>query len=475
MTSPPSAPAPREANSVAEVAHHGDYRIGDLKPESEGERRQSASEDAEVSKDGNACADRLDGIERRGLVQVLSRDHEQLQMRRDLAARGLATEPPETRRALCGTLKDKRDTGNVLAALRGVHSCDLPEELAHVRRISKGADGKDAAVQILLCVLPEKKTTQSNITQNQTKYGNAIRNDKDDRPENNSDDEINNDRSSDKIEVENITESHSHREDVEEEDLSSEIPKDIEAIRDKFELLRCVRVPAGAPVSYEEARDWTRRFWAINFSELRSGLSRKPGMDIVNIEEIETEMTQALEMLALVEKMSDENGGRDSALVVEPISGVVVGRGLDLTEELDHPLRHAAMNCINETCEAILRTRRKHESATEHGAKRQKIETEDKEAGQETAAPANASAQDDGEGSFPGFDPVNTYLCTGLDAYLSREPCPMCAMALLHSRVRRVFYSKPNPRRGALGSKERIHCHKQLNHHFQVFTYNNSN
>ena len=66
-------------------------------------------------------------------------------------------------------------------------------------------------------------------------------------------------------------------------------------------------------------------------------------------------------------------------------------------------------------------------------------------------------------------DLEESYLCTGFDAILTSEPCVMCSMALLHSRIRRVFYGTQNPESGALGSNYVLHEIKELNHHFQVF------
>lgn len=65
---------------------------------------------------------------------------------------------------------------------------------------------------------------------------------------------------------------------------------------------------------------------------------------------------------------------------------------------------------------------------------------------------------------------VGEYLATYKDIIVRQEPCIMCAMALLHSRIRRVFYLRPSPN-GGLGSLLCLHKQKDLNHHFAVYKH----
>lgn len=141
-----------------------------------------------------------------------------------------------------------------------------------------------------------------------------------------------------------------------------------------------------------------------------------------------------------------------------------------------HPLQHAAMMAIENSAardrhlfpgleyigDGIIGVDHMQSSSTGSSPKRQKI---------------NLTQVANGESDPKISEPVDSYrsdfakpyLCTGYDIYLLWEPCTMCAMALVHQRIRRIFYAFPNPGDGALGSVHRLQGEKSLNHHYAVF------
>lgn len=60
---------------------------------------------------------------------------------------------------------------------------------------------------------------------------------------------------------------------------------------------------------------------------------------------------------------------------------------------------------------------------------------------------------------------LGNYRLKGVDLYVTLEPCPMCAGAMVHARVARVIYGAADPRAGAAGSVFDLLGAAALNHH----------
>lgn len=63
---------------------------------------------------------------------------------------------------------------------------------------------------------------------------------------------------------------------------------------------------------------------------------------------------------------------------------------------------------------------------------------------------------------------LGTWRLSGVTAYVTLEPCPMCAGALVNARVDRVVFGAPDPKAGATGTLYTIGQDARLNHRFEL-------
>lgn len=104
----------------------------------------------------------------------------------------------------------------------------------------------------------------------------------------------------------------------------------------------------------------------------------------------------------------------------------------DTRHSANHPLRHSAINVIRALADAAT-----FASTTE------------------LAASQNGDA----------------YLLTHLTLFTTHEPCIMCSMALVHSRVQRVFFVRSMPKTGGCGGCTSVTGLKGVNHRYEVYRW----
>lgn len=63
---------------------------------------------------------------------------------------------------------------------------------------------------------------------------------------------------------------------------------------------------------------------------------------------------------------------------------------------------------------------------------------------------------------------LGNYRLLGTTLYVTLEPCAMCAMALVHARVKRVVYAASDPKTGACGSVFNLIADPRHNHSVEV-------
>jgi len=63
---------------------------------------------------------------------------------------------------------------------------------------------------------------------------------------------------------------------------------------------------------------------------------------------------------------------------------------------------------------------------------------------------------------------MGNYRLTTATIYVTIEPCPMCAGALVHARIRRLVFGTADPKSGACGSLYNLVQDSRLNHCMDV-------
>ena len=59
---------------------------------------------------------------------------------------------------------------------------------------------------------------------------------------------------------------------------------------------------------------------------------------------------------------------------------------------------------------------------------------------------------------------------TGCDLYVTLEPCAMCAGAISHARIARLYYAAPDPKGGAVEHGARLFEHPQCLHRPEIYS-----
>src|SRR5580700_7016905 len=63
---------------------------------------------------------------------------------------------------------------------------------------------------------------------------------------------------------------------------------------------------------------------------------------------------------------------------------------------------------------------------------------------------------------------VDDWRLDDCDLYVTKEPCPMCAGAIVHARLRRVIYGCPDPKTGGAGGMINLLQMPSLNHQCEI-------
>ncbi|XP_041988474.1 probable inactive tRNA-specific adenosine deaminase-like protein 3 [Aricia agestis] len=223
-----------------------------------------------------------------------------------------------------------------------------------------------------------------------------------------------------------------------------------------FEDFQQVEVPSLPPKVKKQYQD-ANTLWPCNFHP-NLYLEKLVNNELFSSDQIKQHKKYMQIVFELAKWHKDKESLNDdminnAALVVEPVSQTVVAIAFD--NRRDHPVQHSVMLAVDNVAKTQgggVWASREHDL---------QVLTHLQEKYPEVKFGYEKAQANGKEGP---------YLCTGYHMYLLREPCFMCGMALVHARVKCIFFCLDNVELGALKSRAKLQAVRSLNHHFEVFT-----
>ncbi|KAK9479656.1 cytidine deaminase-like protein [Lipomyces japonicus] len=199
---------------------------------------------------------------------------------------------------------------------------------------------------------------------------------------------------------------------------------------------RIQQVPRYPALTKLQSQEWSKGTWPIMWrGNPHAIITHLPADE-------EALLKRFLDKLVDLSRTAGVNGHVPIAtMIIDPATFEIVASATDERTESGNPLFHSTMTCVAKVAEKEFQRR----------------------ALQKQSLGPNQEL------------PQQSYLCHNLQLVTTHEPCSMCSMAMVHSRISRLVYVKSMPQTGGIesgsGSGYGIHWNKQLNWRFEAWKW----
>jgi tRNA-specific adenosine deaminase 3 len=213
-----------------------------------------------------------------------------------------------------------------------------------------------------------------------------------------------------------------------------------------------ITVPANMPTTVEKSLEWSKKYWPTVY---KRGNPYGPHPSL--IENTALKLSRVTEYMVMARKVAKEAaearmGYECGGVIVNPDTGEVIAAAGDARFNLNGrkwacPLDHSVLRLVAMVAQKRLKM---GELVSPDNPVTALTETERIYLNSSTMETLDGRAQIMERGADSSEQESAGYLCHNMHVYLTHEPCVMCSMALLHSRVGIVVFEHRMINTGAL-------------------------